>query len=115
VIRRTTGWLVFCMAVGLAGDIAYASSQSIAASSPGLLAPEDAQRPQRQLTIAGGFTPLAPRNKVIVFRFGSNGSADEKINASYDDIVLGDGAPQNIELKPGPTLVVPAETTVLTP
>jgi polysaccharide export outer membrane protein len=67
------------------------------------------------ITIAGGFTSLAARNKDVVFRFGNNGSADEKINASYDDIVLGDESPQNIDLKPGDTVVVPAETMVLTP
>jgi polysaccharide biosynthesis/export protein len=67
------------------------------------------------ITIAGGFTPTAARNKVVVFRFGENGSGDERIKASYDDIVLRDGSQQNIELKPGDTVVVPAETMVLMP
>ncbi len=34
---------------------------------------------------------------------------------SYDDIVLRDGSDQNIELKPGDTIVVPSETMVLLP
>ena len=34
---------------------------------------------------------------------------------SYDDIVLRDGSDQNIELKPGDTIVVPSETMVLVP
>ena len=67
------------------------------------------------ITIAGGFTPTAARNKLVVFRFGENASGDEKIKASYDDIVLRDGSQQNIELKPGDTVVVPAETMVLMP
>src|SRR5205807_7120852 len=49
------------------------------------------------ITIAGGFTEKAARNKLVVFRFGMNGSGDEKIKASYDDIVLRDGSLQNIE------------------
>jgi polysaccharide export outer membrane protein len=67
------------------------------------------------ITMAGGFTPMASRNKLVVFRFGENGSGDERIKASYDDIVLRDGSRQNVELKPGDTVVVPAETMVLMP
>jgi len=67
------------------------------------------------ITIAGGFTQMAARNKLVVFRFRVNGSGEEKIKASYDDIVLRDGSLQNIELKPGDTVVVPSETMVLVP
>lgn len=67
------------------------------------------------ITIAGGFTPVAARNKLVVFRLGENGSGGEKFKASYDDIVLRDGSNQNIELKPGDTVVVPAETMVFMP
>ena len=67
------------------------------------------------ITIAGGFLPAAARNILVVFRFGENGEKDEKIRASYDDIVLRDGAGQNITLKPGDTLVVPSENMVLVP
>jgi polysaccharide export outer membrane protein len=67
------------------------------------------------LTIAGGFTPTAARNKMVVFRLKDNGKAEERIKASYDDIVLRDGSSQNIELKPGDTLVIPSETMVLIP
>jgi polysaccharide export outer membrane protein len=68
------------------------------------------------ITIAGGFTQLAARNRLVVFRFNDNGAAgSEKLKASYDDIVLRDGSQQNIELKPGDTIVVPSETMVLLP
>ena len=67
------------------------------------------------ITVAGGFTPMAARNKLVVFRFGENGQGDDKIKASYDDIVLRDGSKQNIELKPGDTVVVPSETMVTVP
>lgn len=67
------------------------------------------------ITLAGGFTASAARNKLVVFRFGEKGQKDIKIKASYDDIILRDGSPQNIELKPGDTIVVPSETMVLVP
>jgi polysaccharide biosynthesis/export protein len=67
------------------------------------------------ITIAGGFTATAARNKLVVFRFSESGEKDVKIKASYDDIVLRDGAGQNITLKPGDTLVVPSENMVLVP
>lgn len=67
------------------------------------------------ITLAGGFTTSAARNKLVVFRFGDKGQKDIKIKASYDDIILRDSSPQNIELKPGDTIVVPSETMVLVP
>lgn len=67
------------------------------------------------ITLAGGFTPIAARNKIVVFRFSENGDKDVKIKASYDDIVLRDSASQNIALMPGDTLVVPSENMVLVP
>ena len=71
------------------------------------------------ITIAGGFTPIAARNRLVVFRFTDNSSngnnGNEKLKASYDDIVLRDGSQQNLELKPGDTIVVPSETMVLLP
>lgn len=67
------------------------------------------------ITMAGGFTQTAARNKMVVFRFVDNAIGDERMKASYDDIVLRDGSRQNVELKPGDTVVVPAETMVLMP
>ena len=67
------------------------------------------------ITLAGGFTANAARNKLVVFRFGDKGQKDIKIKASYDDIILRDSSPQNVELKPGDTIVVPSETMVLVP
>lgn len=67
------------------------------------------------ITVAGGFTAVAARNKLVVFRFTDTGNGNEKIKASYDDIVLRDGTKQNIELKPGDQIVVPSETMVVLP
>ena len=67
------------------------------------------------ITLAGGFTPLAARNKIVVFRLGNDGQGLTKIKASFDDIVLRDGMDQNVELKPGDQIVVPSETMVVIP
>ena len=67
------------------------------------------------VTLASGFTPVASRNKIVIFRFAKDGDPLMKIKASYDDIVLLDGTNQNIELKPGDTIVVPSESMVVIP
>ena len=67
------------------------------------------------VTLASGFTPVASRNKIVIFRFAKDGEPLMKIKASYDDIVLRDGTNQNIELKPGDTIVVPSESMVVIP
>jgi polysaccharide biosynthesis/export protein len=65
--------------------------------------------------LASGLTPVASRNKIVIFRFAKDGEPLMKIKASYDDIVLRDGTGQNIELKPGDTIVVPSESMVVIP
>jgi polysaccharide export outer membrane protein len=67
------------------------------------------------VTLASGFTQVASRNKIVIFRFAKEGDPLMKIKASYDDIVLRDGTNQNIELKPGDTIVVPSESMVIIP
>jgi len=67
------------------------------------------------ITVAGGFTAMAARNKIVVFRFTKDGEGLTKLKASYDDIVVRDGSNQNIELKPGDQIVVPSETMVVLP
>jgi polysaccharide export outer membrane protein len=67
------------------------------------------------LTMAGGFTPVAARNQVAVFRAGENGEAEQVLRASYDEIVLGGMVGQNFELRAGDTIVVPSEAMVVFP
>jgi polysaccharide export outer membrane protein len=67
------------------------------------------------ITMAGGFTALAARNQVVIFRFSENGTGTRTLTASYDDIVLRGGVSQNLELKAGDTVVVPSETMVVFP
>ena len=65
------------------------------------------------ITLAGGLAPDAVRSRITIFRLGRDGAAPQKIVVSYDEIILRGG--NNIELKPGDTLVVPSETMVLIP
>ncbi len=67
------------------------------------------------ITIAGGFTPVAARNQVVIFRFGENGSTMQTVTSSYDDIVLRGGITGNLELRAGDTIVVPSESMVVFP
>lgn len=65
------------------------------------------------ITIAGGFTKEAARNKVIVYRPGENGESNKKFTISYDDIVLRNKDEQNIVLAPGDTIVVLSEKMII--
>lgn len=67
------------------------------------------------ITIAGGFTPIAARNQVVIFRFKDSGPGMQTLTASYDDIVLRGGIGQNVELQSGDTVVVPSESMVIFP
>lgn len=65
------------------------------------------------ISIAGGFTQSAARNRVLIYRSGKNGKTNQRINVSYDEIVLHNDMNQNIELTPGDTIVVLSETMVV--
>ena len=65
------------------------------------------------ITLAGGLAPDAVRSRIVIFRLGLNGDGSKKLIVNYDDIILR-GA-ENVELKPGDTIVVPSETMVLIP
>jgi len=67
------------------------------------------------ITVAGGFTAVAAKNTIVIFRFTKDGEGQTKLKASYDDMVVRDGSRQNIELKPGDQIVVPSETMVVLP
>lgn len=67
------------------------------------------------ITIAGGFTPIAARNQIVIFRFTESAPGIKRLTASYDDIVLRGGIADNFELKSGDTIVVPSEAMVVFP
>jgi polysaccharide export outer membrane protein len=57
------------------------------------------------LSIAGGFTPYANVKKIHVMRKGNG--ADHIFVVNYKEVTSGRKAEQNIQLKPGDTIVVP--------
>jgi polysaccharide export outer membrane protein len=67
------------------------------------------------ITVAGGFTPIAARNQIVIFRFTENAPGMKRLTASYDEIVLRTGINENFELKSGDTVVVPSEAMVVFP
>ena len=67
------------------------------------------------ITIAGGFTPIAARNQMVIFRFTEGASGMKRLTASYDHIVLSGVITENFELKSGDTVVIPSESMVIFP
>jgi polysaccharide export outer membrane protein len=62
------------------------------------------------ISMAGGFTDYAKKNKIQVLRLSENGDhrrQEVHIPISYDDLVSGRGEPGNIVLHSGDTVVVP--------
>jgi polysaccharide export outer membrane protein len=57
------------------------------------------------LSIAGGLTPFAKRKKIYVMRIENGENKMYLIN--YKEVVTGRMPQQNIQLKPGDTIVVP--------
>ena len=57
------------------------------------------------LSIAGGFTPFAKLKKIYVTRTENGQNKTFPIN--YKDVISGHNSQQNIQLKPGDTIVVP--------
>jgi polysaccharide biosynthesis/export protein len=62
------------------------------------------------ISLAGGFTPYAKKNKIKVLRVsadGQNGKHQVEIPVQYDDILKGNGVPGNFFLRIGDVIVVP--------
>lgn len=56
------------------------------------------------ISMAGGFTPYAHKNEILVIR--NNGKRDERISVNYERIITGKNPEQNLILDPGDTVVV---------
>jgi polysaccharide export outer membrane protein len=63
--------------------------------------------------IAGGLSSDAVRSRITIFRLGIDDEAPKKIVVNYEDIILRDA--ENIEIKPGDTIVVPSQTQIFLP
>jgi polysaccharide export outer membrane protein len=62
------------------------------------------------ISLAGGFTPFAKKNKIKVLRISGNDPIDKhqiEIPVQYDDILQGNATPGNFYLRSGDVIVVP--------
>jgi polysaccharide export outer membrane protein len=54
---------------------------------------------------AGGFTEWAAKDKILLIR--KENGVEKRFKVNYKDIIKGNGASQNVGLRPGDTIVVP--------
>jgi polysaccharide export outer membrane protein len=62
------------------------------------------------ISMAGGFTPFASKNKLQVIRNITNGDGawrEVRLSMPYDDILSGRGDPEYFMIKAGDTIVIP--------
>jgi polysaccharide export outer membrane protein len=59
------------------------------------------------VALAGGFTPFASTNGIVVLRRENNNNDQSRIKIRYKDIISGSDLSSNIILKPGDTIIVP--------
>jgi polysaccharide biosynthesis/export protein len=59
------------------------------------------------ITMAGGFSLYASKNKIFLLRKSPDTHVESRFNIRYDDIVSGKDPSQNLILIPGDTVVVP--------
>ena len=62
------------------------------------------------ISLAGGFSPFAKKNKIKVLRVTTNGSSEKhqiEIPVQYDDILKGNATVGNFYLRSGDVIVVP--------
>lgn len=59
------------------------------------------------VALAGGFTPFASSNKILLLRRGNEDHKELAINIRFKDIVSGKQLEGNILLKPSDTIIVP--------
>jgi polysaccharide export outer membrane protein len=57
------------------------------------------------IATAGGVAEYADKKKIVVIR--KDNGKDTSFRVNYEDVLKGKNLPQNIELKPGDTIIVP--------
>jgi polysaccharide export outer membrane protein len=61
----------------------------------------------QMISQAGGFTPFADRNSIVVIRRGNSAAKEQRIEVSYKAILAGQSKKGDITLQAGDTIVVP--------
>lgn len=59
------------------------------------------------ISLAGGFTQFASKNKIVLIRKKNDGAGEEKISIRFNDLVYDDSSNKNLILKAGDTIFVP--------
>ena len=59
----------------------------------------------QMLALAGGVTEFAKKDRIVVMRTENGRTTSYKFN--YNDVIQGKKLEQNIELKPGDTVIIP--------
>lgn len=59
------------------------------------------------ISLAGGFTQFASKNKIVLIRKKSDGVGEEKIHIRFNDLVYDVSSDKNLILKAGDTIFVP--------
>lgn len=59
------------------------------------------------IALAGGFTPFASTNDILLLRNGNGSTKQVSMKIRYKDIVSGKNLENNILLRPGDTIIIP--------
>jgi len=74
--------------------------------TPGTLQLKSKTTVLQAIAMAGGLTPFAAKNKIVIIRKKTGGAGEEKIRVRFNDLVY-DDEDKNPVLKPGDTIFVP--------
>ena len=61
----------------------------------------------QSIALAGGFTPFASTNNIVILRRGDNGNQESTIKVRYQDILSGRHLRSNRVLRPLDTIIIP--------
>ena len=92
IVQEINSYNVFVM-----GEVAHPGKYNLKSNTTFLQA----------LSLAGGFTAYASKNKILLMRQDPRTLAVSEIRVKYDDVISGDNPKRDILLKPGDTIVVP--------
>jgi polysaccharide export outer membrane protein len=88
----------------VAGNVAYVIGQ---VNKPGSLVMNPSINVLQALSLAGGGTPFAKLNDIIIIRHAQGGSGQRALPFRYGDVSSGKDLTQNVTLESGDVVVVP--------
>jgi Periplasmic protein involved in polysaccharide export len=94
--------VVTVLVAGVEGNVSYVIGQ---VNKPGAIVMNPAINVMQALSIAGGATPFAKLDSIIVIRRGAGGQ--KILNFRYGQVADGKNLEQNVQLEAGDVVVVP--------